>query len=114
MVVMALWGIFIALIPGVFGNGLEGSRIKANGAQMIAGGFSAAYLPVLFFGGVFTVTAVLRDKTSKMLEIVHATPVTTRDMTLSRMIGIFTVICLSLFVFLLAQFLGQFSPTLDK
>ena len=114
MVVMALWGIFIALIPGVFGNGLEGSRIKANGAQMIAGGLSAAYLPVLFFGGVFTVTAVLRDKTSKMLEIVHATPVTTRDMTLSRMIGIFTVICLSLFVFLLAQFLGQFSPTLDK
>lgn len=114
MAIMFLYGIFVALIPDVFGNGLEGSRLKANGAQMIAGGLSAAYLPVIFFGGVFTVTGILRDKTSNMLEIVHATPVSTRDMTLSRMIGIFTVICLSLFVFLLAQFLGQFSPTLDE
>lgn len=114
MVVMALYGIFIALVPDIFGSGFSGSRLKANGAQMIAGGLSAAYLPVIFFGGIFTVSGVLRDKTSNMLELVHATPVTTRDMTLSRMIGIFTVICVSLFVFLLAQFLGQFSPTLDK
>lgn len=114
MVVMALYGLFVALVPDIFGSGLSGSRLKANGAQMIAGGISAAYLPVLFFGGVFTVTGILRDKTSNMLELVHATPVTTRNMTLSRMIGIFSIICLSLFVFLLAQFLGQFSPTLDK
>jgi len=114
MAIMTLYGLFVALLPDVFGNGLEGSRLKANGAQMIAGGLSAAYLPVIFFGGVFTVTGILRDKTSNMLEIVHATPVSTRDMTLSRMIGIFTVICLSLFVFLMAQFLGQFSPTLDE
>jgi len=114
MLVMAAYGLFIALIPDVFGSGLEGSRLKANGAQMIAGGLANAYLPVIFFGGIFTVTGVLRDKTSKMLEIIHATPVSTTDMTLSRMIGIFSVICVSLFVFLLMQFLGQFSPSLDK
>ncbi len=114
MVVMAIYGIFIVLIPDVFGSGLEGSRLKANGAQMIAGGLANAYLPVIFFGGIFTVTGILRDKTSNMLEIVHATPVSTRDMTLSRMIGIFAVICISLFVFLLMQFLGQFSPSLDE
>ena len=114
MTVMVLFGLGAALLPDLFGRGLGGARIKANGAQMIAAGLSAAYLPVIFFGGVFTVTGVLRDKTTNMLELVHSTPVTTRDMTLSRMIGIFTVVCLSLFVFLLAQFLGQFSPTVDK
>jgi len=114
MFVMSFYGGFIALAPDIFGSGLAGSRLKANGAQMIAGGLANAALPVIFFGGVFTVTGILRDKTSKMLEIVHATPISTRDMTLSRMIGIFTIICISLFVFLIAQFLGQFSPTLDK
>lgn len=112
--VMLAYGLFIALIPDVFGNGLSGSRLKANGAQMIAGGLANAFLPIIFFGGIFTVTGILRDKTSNMLEIVHATPVSTRDMTLSRMVGIFGVLCIAFFIFLVAQFLGQFSPTLDK
>jgi len=114
MTVMAFFGGFVALIPDIFGSGLAGTRLKANGAQMIASGLANASLPVIFFGGVFTVTGVLRDKTSKMLEIIHATPVSTREMTLARMTGIFAVICISLFVFLLAQFIGQFSPSLDK
>jgi len=48
-----------------------------------------------------------------MLEIIHATPVSTRDMTLARMIGIFGTICLAVFVYLAAQFIVQFSPTID-
>lgn len=114
MAVMVLYGIASTLLPDIIGSGLSGSRLKANGAQMIAGGVSGAYLPVIFFGGVFTVTGILRDKTSNMLEIVHATPVSTRDMTLSRMIGVFMVIVIALFVFLLAQFFAQFSPSLDS
>jgi hypothetical protein len=114
LIVMALYGGFIVIVPDMFGSGLEGSRLKANGAQMIAGGLANAYLPVIFFGGVFTVSGILRDKTSKMLEIVHATPISTRDMTLSRMVGIFTIICVTFFVFMLVQFFGQFSPTLDQ
>ncbi|GGX69247.1 hypothetical protein GCM10011309_19000 [Litorimonas cladophorae] len=113
MVVMVIYGALSTLLPDVIGSGLSGSRLKANGAQMIAAGVSGAFLPIIFFGGIFTVTGVLRDKTSNMLEIIHATPVTTRDMTLSRMSGIFMVIVASTFVFLLAQFLAQFSPSLD-
>ena len=103
MAIMAVYGVFVALVPDIFGSGLAGTRLKANGAQMVAGGLANAFLPVIFFGGIFTVTGILRDKTSNMLEIIHATPVSTRDMTLSRMIGIFTIICLSFFVFLIGQ-----------
>lgn len=114
MVVMAIYGAASTLLPDIVGSGFSGSRLKANGAQIVAAGVAGAYLPIIFFGGVFTVTAVLRDKTSNMLEIIHATPVSTRDMTLARMTGIFMVIILSSFVFLLTQFLAQFSPNLDS
>ncbi len=114
MLVMMAYGAFVALAPDLFGSGLAGSKIKANGAQMIAGGIANAYLPIIFFGGIFVVTGILRDKTSNMTEIIHATPVSTFHMTTSRMVGVFTIIFMSFFVFLLAQFLGQFSPTLDK
>lgn len=114
ILVMLAYGVFIAVVPDIFGSGLGGTKIKANGAQMIAGGISGAYLPVIFFGGIFVVTGILRDKTSNMTEIIHATPVSTFDMTASRMVGVFSIILLSFFVFLLAQFLGQFSPTIDK
>ncbi len=112
--VMLIFGVFVVLAPDMFGSGLSGTKIKANGAQMIAGGIANAYLPVIFFGGIFVVAGVLRDKTSKMTEIIHSTPVSTFDMTATRMLGVFLVIMLSFFVFLLAQFLGQFSPTIDE
>ena len=41
MIVMAIYGAAIAVLPDIVGSGLSGSRIKANGAQMIAGGLSA-------------------------------------------------------------------------
>ncbi len=114
ILVMLAYGIFVAVAPDLFGSGLSGSKIKANGAQMVAGGIANAYLPVIFFGGIFVVTGILRDKTSNMTEIIHATPISTFDMTAARMTGVFLVIFLSFFVFLLAQFLGTFSPSLDK
>jgi hypothetical protein len=114
LLVMLAYGVFVAVIPDLFGSGLGGTKIKANGAQMIAGGIANAYLPVIFFGGIFVVTGILRDKTSNMTEIIHSTPISTFDMTASRMTGVFLIIFLSFFVFLLAQFLGSFSPTLDK
>lgn len=113
LVVMLIIGALAGVFPEWFGTNLSGSRIKANGAQSVAAGISGAILPVIFFGGIFTVTGILRDKTSNMLEIIHATPVLTRDMTLARMIGIFGTIIIAYFVYLFAQFLGQFSPTID-
>ena len=114
LIVMVVVGALIGMFPEAFGSNMSGSRLKANGAQIVAGGISAAILPIIFFGGIFTVTGILRDKTSNMLEIVHVTPVSTRDMTLSRMIGIFSIIIIAMFVFLVAQFFGQFSPTIDS
>ena len=113
LAVMTIFGALTVMFPEAFGSNLTGSRLKANGSQMVARGIVAAFVPVLFFGGVFTVTGILRDKTSNMLEIIHATPVSTRDMTLARMIGIFGTISLALFVFLLSQFFAQFSPNID-
>ena len=117
MVVMVIFGALTVMFPEAFGSNMSGSRIKANGSQMVARGIVAAFLPIIFFGGIFTVTGILRDKTSNMLEIVHATPVTTRDMTLARMIGIFGTITLALFVFLFMQFITQFAagftPVID-
>lgn len=114
MIVMIVIGALIGMFPEAFGNNMSGSRLKANGAQIVASGISGAILPIIFFGGIFTVTAILRDKTSNMLEIVHATPVSTKDMTLARMIGIFGIIVIAMLVFLVAQFFAQFSPTLDS
>ena len=113
LVVMVLVGAGLTLFPEALGSNMSGSRLKTNGAQIVARGIATAILPIIFFGGIFTVTGILRDKTSNMLEIVHATPVSTRDMTLARMIGIFGTICLAVFVYLAAQFFAQFSPTLD-
>ena len=104
ILVMLAYGIFVAVAPDLFGSGLSGTKIKANGAQMIAGGIANAYLPVIFFGGIFVVTGILRDKTSNMTEIIHSTPISTFDMTAARMTGVFLIIFLSFFVFLLAQF----------
>ena len=109
MAVMVIYGASSVMFPEAFGSNMSGSRLKANGAQMVARGIVAAFLPIIFFGGIFTVTGILRDKSSNMLEIIHATPVSTRDMTLARMIGIFGTITLALFVFLFTQFVTQFA-----
>ena len=114
LIVMIAFGALSVMFPEAFGSTLSGSRIKANGSQMVARGIVSAFMPIIFFGGIFTVTGILRDKTSNMLEIVHATPVSTQDMTLARMTGIFGTIVLALSVFLLAQFFAQFSPNIDK
>lgn len=113
LVVMIVVGALLGMFPEALGSNMSGSRLKANGAQIVARGVASAFLPVIFFGGIFTVTAILRDRTSNMLEIIHATPIVTRDMTLARMIGIFATVCLAVFVYLLAQFFAQFSPTVD-
>lgn len=109
LVVMVLFGACTVMFPEVFGSNMSGSRLKANGAQMVARGIVSVFLPIIFFGGIFTVTGILRDKSSNMLEIIHATPVSTRDMTLARMIGIFGTIALASFVFLFTQFVTQFA-----
>ncbi len=113
LAVMVIVGAGLTMFPEALGSNMSGSRLKTNGSQIVARGISSSFIIVIFFGGIFTVTGILRDKTSNMLEIIHATPVSTKDMTLARMIGIFSTICLTVFVYLAAQFFAQFSPNID-
>ncbi|GHB01277.1 hypothetical protein GCM10009069_25150 [Algimonas arctica] len=87
-----------------------GERVKVNGAIPIAITLSAFSLLSIFFAAVFVVTGVMRDDTHSAVEVVHATPVKTRDMLLSRMLGVWFVTVLSLSGLVLGTILGPFMP----
>jgi len=89
IIVMFILGALTPWLTDIFGGGAAGEKIKANGAQMISGAVASWDIAAIFFGAVFTVSGILRDKTHNMLEIVHGTPVSTFNMTMSRMIGIY-------------------------
>jgi ABC-2 type transport system permease protein len=90
-----------------------GEKIKINGALIVASqiGFFS-FLPILF-GSVFVVTGMMRDDTSKSLEIIHATPVSTFDMVCARMIGVFCATFGVVMAAVAGLFAGQFAPWID-
>jgi len=112
--VMFLLGVLTPWLTDIFGSGAAGEKIKTNGAQMIAAAVASWDVAAIFFGAIFTVSGILRDKTYNMLEIVHGTPVTTFDMTMARMIGIYLTVLACIFANTLGQFIGQFNPQIDK
>ena len=73
-----------------------GERVKVNGAIPIALTISLFSLFSIFFAAVFVVTGVMRDDTHKSVEMVHATPVKTKDMLISRMLGVWIVTVITL------------------
>jgi len=87
-----------------------GERVKVNGAIPIAITISAFSLFSIFFAAVFVVTGVMRDDTHKSVEIVHATPVKTRDMLISRMLGVWIVTVISLSGLVIGTIAGPFMP----
>ena len=114
IIVMFVLGALTPWLTDIFGSGAAGEKIKANGAQMIAGAVASWDVAAIFFGAIFTVSGILRDKNFNMLEIVHGTPVSTFDMTMARMIGIYLTILACIFANTFGQFLGQFNPQIDK
>ena len=112
--VMFILGILTPWLTDILGSGAAGEKMKANGAQMIAGAVASWDVAAIFFGAIFTVSGILRDKTYNMLEIVHGTPVSTFDMTMARMIGIYLTILACIFANTSGQFIGQFNPQIDK
>ena len=114
IIIMFCLGFITPWAPEVFGSNLAGEKIKANGAQMIAGGIVGWDVAAIFFAAIFVVTGVLRDKTHNMLEIIHATPVSTFDMTSSRMIGIYVTVFICIIANTFGQFFGQFNPQIDS
>ena len=87
-----------------------GERVKVNGAIPIALTISAFSLFSIFFAAVFVVTGVMRDDTHKSVEIVHATPVKTKDIVLSRMLGVWIVTIISLSGLVIGTMAGPFMP----
>jgi len=114
VVAMFLVGIAIISMPGVTFAAETGERIKANGAIVTAASTSTLSLLAMFFGAVFVVSGVMRDQVSKSLEMIHSTPVTTRDMILSRMIGVYVATFICITALSIGIFLGQFMPWMDK
>lgn len=90
-----------------------GERVKVNGAIPIAITISAFSLLSIFFAAVFVVTGVMRDDVHNSVEVMHATPVSTRDMLLSRMLGVWLVTVLSLTGLVLGTMAGPFMPWAD-
>ncbi len=87
-----------------------GERVKVNGAIPIALTISAFSLFSIFFAAVFVVTGVMRDDTHKSVEIIHATPVNTRDMLISRMLGVWIATVISLSGLVIGTIAGPFMP----
>lgn len=87
-----------------------GERVKVNGAIPIALAISGFSLFSIFFAAVFVVTGVMRDDTHKSVEIFHATPVKTKDMVLSRMLGVWIVTVISLSGLVIGTMAGPFMP----
>ncbi|MEL6324777.1 MAG: hypothetical protein AAFQ84_11175 [Pseudomonadota bacterium] len=95
-------------------SGGGGERVKANGAMTVAALVSNFSIFSIFFGAIYVVSGLMRDETSKSLEIIHATPVPTNDMVLARMTGVIAATFLSLFALVVGLFAGQFAPWIDQ
>ena len=90
-----------------------GERIKANGTYTITNFVGAISALTMFFAAVFVVTGLLRDDLHASLEVVHSTPVATRDMVLSRaIVALVTTILVSVAA-VLGYALGQYMPWAD-
>lgn len=94
--------------------GEVGEKIKANGAMAVANIIAGFGTAVIFFGTVFTVTGAMRDDIHKSLEVIHSTPIKSRDMVGSRFVGIFLTTFLCIFGLVIGAFVGQFMPWIDK
>jgi ABC-type transport system involved in multi-copper enzyme maturation permease subunit len=93
-----------------FAVSTTGERLKSNGALTIAVQIGFLSLLSLFFGAVYVVTGYMRDDTSKATEYIHAMPVSTFDMVVSRMVGVCLAIFLVVFAGVVGLFVGQFAP----
>ena len=90
-----------------------GAKVKLNGALPIALNISALSIACIFFGAIFVVNGVLRDDTFKSVEVIHATPVKTSDMVLSRMISAWLAVTLCLSAVVITMIMGPYMPWAD-
>ena len=114
VVIMFLLGLLVMTTDIITISSNTGERIKANGAIALALQISILSLGSIFFGAIFVVSGIMRDQTHKALEMIHATPVSTANMTLSRMLGVYVATFICIFGAVAGLFAGQFAPWIDK
>lgn len=113
---VGFWIAFAALLAlGILFSSTESfsagsAKVKANGAIPIASLFSVLSLGAIFFSAVYVVTGVMRDTTHKAVEVIHATPVKTPAMVISRMLGVWIATMLTLSALALGAMMGPFMP----
>ncbi len=110
LAIMLLVGTLASSVDWLTIGASGGERVKINGSFTVANFVGTISVLSIFFAAVFTVTGILRDDTHKALEIVHATPVMTRDMILSRMIVVWLTTCVCAGAAVLGYMFGQFMP----
>ncbi len=112
--VMVLFGVLISSTDFISLSLEGGSRIKNNGAIPLALNVGFLSLLSIFFAAVFVVTGVMRDDTHKSLEIIHATPLKTPTMLMTRMIGVWMTTSLCVIAGVAGLMAGQFMPWTDQ
>jgi hypothetical protein len=111
---MAVFGFLAASVDFIALSTEGGGKIKNNGAITLAGTISFISVLSIFFAAVFVVAGVMRDDNHKMLEIVHATPVTTPQMIFSRFFGAWLATFLCVFAMVVGTLFGEIAPWADK
>lgn len=114
VVIMFLLGALVMSTDTITISSATGEKVKSNGAITLGLQASVLSLGSIFFGAIFVVNGIMRDQTHKALEMIHATPISTRGMTLSRMIGVYVATFLCIFATVVGLFAGQFAPWVDK
>lgn len=107
----------VFFISTLFGWSLfaqAGERVLSNGAFSTGQQISNFSSFAIFFSAIFVVSGVMRDEASKALEVIHATPVQTPPMVISRYIGAYAATFLCLLAMVLGLFFAQFFPFIDE
>lgn len=112
--VMILFGVLTSSTDFISLSLEGGSRIKNNGAIPLALNVGFLSFLSIFFAAVFVVTGVMRDDTHKSLEIIHATPLKTTTMLITRMVGVWATTSLCIIAGVCGIMAGQFMPWTDQ
>ena len=91
-----------------------GERVKTNGAIPVALALSAFSLFSIFFAALFVVTGVMRDDVHGSVEVMHATPINTPTMLITRMLGVWLATILALTGLWIGTAIGPFMPWVDE
>ncbi|MEE9272543.1 MAG: ABC transporter permease subunit [Robiginitomaculum sp.] len=112
--ILFILGLVVMSVDSFTVGPMTGERIKANGSVILANQAAIFSISMIFFAAIFVVGGLMRDQTHKCVEIIHSTPVSSLNLIVSRMVGVFLATFLCVSAVQLGLFAGQFMPWMDK